>query len=181
MGKRSNFKRNVHDNYPTPFSAVAPLIKHLRLENIREFIEPCAGEGLLIKHLARYGLICRLGTDIRSGIDIFNLSVTLNIGEAVITNPPWTREILHPLIDHVLGETKHPLWLLLDADWGYTKQAYRHMLWCTDIVTVGRVKWIEGSKYTSKDNCAWYRFQHSSQNKPTQFWPREPIAYEPIY
>ena len=30
MGKRSNFERLPRDFYPTPFSAVAPLIPHLR-------------------------------------------------------------------------------------------------------------------------------------------------------
>ena len=29
---------------------------------------------------------------------------------------------------------------------------------CSDIVTIGRVKWIEGSKHTGKDNHAWYKF-----------------------
>jgi hypothetical protein len=29
---------------------------------------------------------------------------------------------------------------------------------CSDIVAIGRVKWIEGSKYTGKENFGWFRF-----------------------
>jgi hypothetical protein len=29
---------------------------------------------------------------------------------------------------------------------------------CSDIVSIGRVKWIEGSKHTGKDNYGWFRF-----------------------
>jgi hypothetical protein len=32
-------------------------------------------------------------------------------------------------------------------DWAATKQASEFMPHCSDIVTIGRVKWIEGSKY----------------------------------
>jgi hypothetical protein len=35
---------------------------------------------------------------------------------------------------------------------------------CSDIVTIGRVKWFEGSKHTGKDNHAWYRFDGRSQS-----------------
>ena len=39
-----------------------------------------------------------------------------------------------------------------------TLQAVPFLRHCSDIVTIGRVKWIEGSKHTGKDNHAWYRF-----------------------
>ena len=37
---------------------------------------------------------------------------------------------------------------------------------CSDIMTIGRVKWIEGSKYTGKDNHAWYRFDIRHKSGP---------------
>ena len=37
------------------------------------------------------------------------------------------------------------------------KEAAPFMASCSDIVVIGRVKWIEGSKHTGKDNHAWYR------------------------
>jgi hypothetical protein len=59
--------------------------------------------------------------------------------------------------------TTHPTWLLFDADWAHTKQSTPYMAYCAKIVSVGRVKWIEGSKMTGKDNCAWYLFDKSFQ------------------
>jgi hypothetical protein len=37
---------------------------------------------------------------------------------------------------------------------------------CSDIVTIGRVKWIEGSKHTGKENHAWYRFDARHRGGP---------------
>ena len=69
---------------------------------------------------------------------------------------------MHRLIAHF--QRILPTWLLLDADWAFTKQAKSYLTCCSDIVAIGRVKWIEGSKYTGKDNHAWYRFdiRHTS-------------------
>ena len=44
---------------------------------------------------------------------------------------------------------------------------------CTDIVPIGRLKWEPGSKYTGKDNCAWYRFAPTLPKHGTRFWPRD--------
>ena len=76
--------------------------------------------------------------------------------DAIITNPPWSREVLHGLITHF--QSIAPTWLLLDADWKQTRQAAPFLPHCSDIVAIGRVKWIEGSKYTGKDNACWYKF-----------------------
>jgi len=48
--------------------------------------------------------------------------------------------------------------LLFYADWMHTKQSIPYMPYCHKIVSVGRVKWIPGSKSVGKDNCAWYLF-----------------------
>jgi hypothetical protein len=76
--------------------------------------------------------------------------------DAVVTNPPNTRELMHRLIEHF--QRIAPTWLLLDSDWASTRQAAPFLPHCSDIVAIGRVKWIEGSKHTGKDNYAWYRF-----------------------
>jgi hypothetical protein len=89
-----------------------------------------------------------------------------------ITNPPWTRNLLHPIIDHLSGIL--PTWLLLDADWMHTKQAAPYLEYCTKIVSIGRVKWMEGTKMTGKDNCCWYQFyKPHCQNLPTTFHGRK--------
>lgn len=173
MGKRSDFKRVERDFYPTPIEAVQPLIPHL--PDGATFIEPCAGDGRLVSHLAKFGHYCTRAMDIEPrglGIECADSLEDggLHIWEAdyIITNPPWDRKILHPMIDkfrYVL-----PTWLLFDADWMHTKQSSDYMKYCAMVVSVGRVKWIPDSKMTGKDNCAWYLF--IKDECQTVFWGR---------
>ena len=152
MGKRSNFERREADFYPTPRAAVLPLIPYLRASGIRTFAEPCAGDGALVRHLESFGLRCVYSGDIRSGQDALALD-HYGAADAIITNPPWSRDVLHGLITHF--QNIAPTWLLLDADWKETRQAAPFLPHCSDIVAIGRVKWIE-SKHTGKDNTCWY-------------------------
>jgi hypothetical protein len=153
MGKRSDFERREADFYPTPRAAVVPLIPYLR--GVRNFAEPCAGDGALVRHLESFGLRCVYSGDIRTGQDALALN-DYGAADLIISNPPWSRDLMHRLITHF--QIIRPTWLLLDADWAHTKQAAPFLAHCSDIVAVGRVKWIEGSKYTGKDNCAWHQF-----------------------
>jgi hypothetical protein len=153
MGKRSNFERREADFYPTPRAAVLPLIPFLR--GIRTFAEPCAGDGDLVRHLKEFGLRCVYAGDIRTGQDALQRD-DYGAADVIISNPPWSRDLMHRLISHF--QSIRPAWLLLDADWAHTKQAVPFLPHTSHIVAVGRQKWIEGSRYTGKDNCAWYRF-----------------------
>ena len=161
MGKRSNFERREADFYPTPRAAVVPLIPYLR--GIKTFAEPCAGKGHLVRHLEAFDLSCVYSGDISTGQDALALG-DYGAADVIITNPPWSRDAMHRLIAHFLNIA--PTWLLLDADWAYTVQAAPFLRYVTDIVAVGRQKWIEGSKYTGKDNCAWYRFDSRQKAGP---------------
>ena len=71
---------------------------------------------------------------------------------------------MHGLIAHF--QRIAPTWLLLDSDWASTRQAAPFLPHCSDIVAIGRVKWIEGSKHTGKDNYAWYRFDIRHKGGP---------------
>jgi len=161
MGKRSNFERREADFYPTPRAAVVPMIPYLR--GIRSFAEPCAGDGALVRHLEEFGLRCVYSGDIRTGQDALALD-HYGAADAIITNPPYTRTVMHRLIAHF--QPISPTWLLLDSDWMSTRQAAPFMASCSDIVAIGRVKWIEGSKHTGKDNYAWFRFDIRHKNGP---------------
>ena len=152
MGKRSNFERRERDFYPTPYAAVVPLLPHLREGTY--FDEPCVGDGDLVLHLERHGHYASDYGDIKNGRDA--LKITSTSADMFITNPPWDRKILHPLILHL--SDIEPTWLLFDADWMHTKQSVPYMTRCRKIVSVGRVKWIPDSKMTGKDNCCWYLF-----------------------
>ena len=158
MGKRSNFERNPRDFYRTPASAARPLIAELHRQDVDTFCEPCAGDGTLIHHLHEF--YCIEAHDIEPqapGIDQKDaLTITSTEADVIITNPPWSRFVLHPLLEHFVNIA--PTWLLLDAGWMFTRQASPYLRWCKKIIAVGRVKWIPDSPYTSKDDCAWYLF-----------------------
>lgn len=184
MGKRSNFERNPRDFYPTPFEAVKPLVEHGGFDINTPFFyaEPCAGDGRLVRHLDLFNnQFCNLGGayDIEPkgpGVmqaDVFGGNNRALMGN-VITNPPWDRKFLHPFIakwirvNNIFSNTNLCMWLLFDADWMHTKQSREFMPYCDKIISVGRVKWIEGSKNTGKDNCCWYRFRTTRGHK-TEF------------
>ena len=173
MGKRSKFDRNSRDYYPTPLDAVRPLLPHL--PDAAWFVEPCAGRGDLITALEAAGHKCCGACDIhplRHDVrlkDAMHADAMLKDGDYIITNPPWDRKILHPMIDHF--RQRRPTWLLFDADWAHTKQAAPFLEYCRKIVSVGRVKWIADSPHTGKDNAAWYLFDAEPQL--TQFFGRE--------
>lgn len=170
MGKRSSFVRRERDFYPTPYEAVLPLLPFL--PDGTKFIEPCAGDGALIRHLEKNGHNCVGAFDIEpmaGGVAEGDAFQVMAFGaDMFITNPPWDRKILHPLIMHLSEQC--PTWLLFDADWMHTRQSSELMHRCAKIVSVGRVKWIPGTKNTGKDNCCWYLF-HSSPSK-TEFCHR---------
>lgn len=163
MGKRSSFERKERDFYPTPVEAVRPLLPHLKPAT--RFVEPCAGDGALIDHLTAAGHVCARAWDIepqRDDIEKKNaLQMLVGNVDCFITNPPWDRRTLHPLIAHLTPQ--HPTWLLFDADWVHTVQAIPYMPFLRRIVSVGRIKWIPGSTMTGKDNCAWHLFADDAQ------------------
>jgi hypothetical protein len=154
MGKRSAFPRVERDFYPTPRAAVLSLIPHLRAGRVRRFAEPCAGAGDLVRHLEEHGLKCVYAGDISDGQDAFACE---SFSAPVITNPPWTRNVLHPLIAHFMQAAPFA-WLLFDADWAHTGQSISLINHCSLIVPIGRLRWIPDSPHTGKDNCAWHRF-----------------------
>ena len=175
MGKRSNFERKELDFYATPREAVEPLIQHL---GGITFCEPCAGAGDLIRHLEALDMKCVSAFDVEPRADgILRHDASwiteddLKGADVIVTNPPWDRPVLHQIIDRC--SRLRPTWLLFDADWMHTKQAIPWLRFCESIVSVGRVKWIAGSKAVGMDNCCWYLFDANSKSAATQFFGRE--------
>lgn len=170
MGKRSDFVRHERDYYPTPFHAMEPLFPHLSYKTT--FAEPCAGDGRLIDHLESQGHVCKLAMDLEPMRDDIRQGNALDWkgkteDSLIITNPPWDRKILHPMIDHF--KTIAPTWLLFDADWVHTQQSARFMPYCRKIVSIGRVKWFDDK--AGKDNSCWYLFDNTVG--PTAFYGRQ--------
>jgi len=167
MGKRSSFERKPRDFYPTPAKAVAPLIPFLHSAGIRTFAEPCAGEGDLVRHLESFGLRCVYAGDISTGQDALALD-DYGAADAIVTNPPYTRDLMHRLVVHFQGIA--PTWLLLETDWVSTLQAVPYLGHCSDIVTIGRLRWIAGTDDDGYDNFAWYRFDADHSDGPRLHW-----------
>ena len=161
MGKRSTFERVASDFYPTPFAAVPPLIPHLR--GVRTFAEPCAGDGALIHHLESFRLRCVYQGDISTGQDALALDSYLE-ADAISTNPPYARPLMHALIAHF--QKIAPTWLLLEMDWAATRQAEPFLTSCSDIVVVGRLRLFEGTIHSGKENFAWFRFEAGHAGGP---------------
>jgi hypothetical protein len=173
MGKRSDFERKEMDFYPTPYSAVKPLLRHL--PHGVKYCEPCAGAGDLVGHLHSHAH-CTAAYDIKpqtvwiKPLDASFLTVSdLEGADMIITNPPWEREPLHQIINRCAMLA--PTWLLFDADWMHTRQSEPFIGMCSKIVSVGRVKWIADSDGAGKDNACWYLFDATHKGE-TVFYGR---------
>jgi len=176
LGKRSDYIRKPRDYYPSPLAAVVPLIPHLPASFT--FAELCAGDGRLIKHIHNLapGSECVFACDIEprendediEELDAFDITAGhIQHADYIITNPPWERKILHPMIEQFSDLL--PTWLLFDADWVHTIQSSNLVSTrLCKIVSIGRVKWIEDSAGSGKDNAAWYLFD-KNKSTPTEF------------
>lgn len=174
MSKRSDFKRRKNDEYDTPVKGMTPLLPYLKKGT--KFIEPFAGKGNMVDFFEGYGHQCVGAFDIEprrediTEMDVFDMHPHQFLGcDVILSNPPWTRKILHPVID-MLASIK-PTILLFDADWAFTLQAAPYLEYCEKIVALPRLKWIEDSKYSGKDNCAYYFFDKEFKGQ-TQFYGR---------
>ena len=65
-----------------------------------------------------------------------------------------------------------PTWLLLPADYMHNMYFTEFENMCVRIVSVGRVKWIEDSKHTGKENCVWYLFDKPIPGRVPQMFFR---------
>lgn len=167
MGKRSSLDQTIDQKdknfYVTPYAAVPPLLPFLPPRT--NFAAPFAGTGRLINHLERHGHKCTYAADAMPQAEMIIQSDFLFFGSSipnddmVIENPPWKRDLLHPIIRKLVYRGA-PSWLLFDADWAFTYQAKPFLKHCDLIVAVGRLKWFGDSSDSGKDNCAWYRFVH---------------------
>lgn len=175
MSKYSDFPRNKHDEYLTPFRAALPLKPFLT--GVRTFVEPCCANGQLINHIESFGPLCVYSGDIQTGTDaLTDVVLARTIADAIITNPPYTWELLEPMVRRFASIA--PTWLLLEADFKHKVEAAPLIPMCSDIVSVGRIKWFQDTKHQSKSNYAWYRF-HSQHSRGPIFHPRQKLPPAP--
>ena len=170
MSKRSNFKKIEKDAYQTiDGRSVTPLLPHI--EGVRAYAEPCAADGFLIEHFEQQApwMECTYSNDIDwfDGEDAIvgtQLEAARERYSHIITNPPWTRKVMHPMLWRFMSIA--PTWCLFDADWAHTKQARELIKHCVKIVSLGRLRWIPDTTMSGKDNCAFYLFDKDHDYGP---------------
>jgi len=162
MSKTSNYEKRPRDFYPTPEKAVLPLKEHL--PDGFTFCEPCAGDGVLVTHLEElFRAACFAPFDLEPQQDWITQADTTNLSydavqhcDFIITNPPFTWSVLKPMLDSWIK--LKPTVLLLPADFMHNLRFTPYLAYCHKIVSIGRIKWIEGSKTSGVENYAWYFF-----------------------
>ena len=181
---QSNFERNSRDFYPTPYKAVLPLTNYIGHKSVT-YVEPFAGDGALIKHFMKASdnnMMCIYASDIEPLVTAIGdtnhpkgyntieeadyrdvcgtLSDTYDF-DHFISNPPWINSKSSGFqrlnIIHTLASIK-PTWLLLKGAYAFNENMSDVMSFCTDIIPIGRVKWIPDSKHTDTEDSAWFKF-----------------------
>lgn len=189
MGKRSakvgKFKKSPRDFYATPEEKIHFLLPHLPPKI--KFIEPTAGRAHFILGMERHGHKCVEAYDIKpqhrhkwNGVikqaDVLDQNwKPRRKHDFIITNPPFSRHLLHPMI--IRFSDISPTWLLFDADWYWTQQATEFRDRIVKIVVVGRIKWFAKSDNTGVDNYSFYLFDKPRRNRVAKIYPYE---FEPL-
>lgn len=158
------YPKQDRDFYPTPMPTVRPLIPHLKAARIREFCEPCAGEGHLVRHIESFGLRCVYAGDILDGGDALAIE---HFPAPVITNTPFSRsnfKLMLALIEHFMRAAPCA-WLLLPHDRINTSYMRRFLPQISDVVVAGRDQWLENGKRGTTD-LAWFRLDRRHTSGP---------------
>lgn len=164
MSKRTpGMPRRPRGFWETPIEAVHPLLGYLPPAAL--WIEPCAGAGALVRHLAQLWPGGRLAGayDLEPQAPGIVQADALTLDQRpdlFITNPPWPVGGMRG--DPALGIITRlcglaPAWMLLP--WDFAANVYFAELSpaCVQIVPIGRVSWL-GNGQGGMDNAAWYLF-----------------------
>lgn len=164
MGKRSDLGEfKPRDYWPTIDPAAITGTFASKIYG-RTYVEPCYGGGHLYRLLQEHSkAFCTWASDLEPQQDKIAKINALEIQpqevenyDFIITNPPYSWNMLMPLLEHL--PTLLPTWLLLPADFMHNVRSQKYMDNCSDIITVGRLYWQE-NKVKGKDNFCWYLFQ----------------------
>lgn len=169
------YEPKPRDFFPTPYSAVVPLRHMIPMGS--SFCEPCAGDGRLVTHVEDLlGGQCFFASDIEPQNDYVTkldgndlTPEAVEYCEYIITNPPFTWAVLEPMLEKWIE--LRPTIVLLPADFMHNKRVAPLMRKCLWVKSIGRVKWIEGSKGAGVENFAWYCFV-KGHTGPTHFYGR---------
>jgi len=176
MSKRSSFDKIPREYYPTTDPKAIPP-KFIEFIRGKTYAEPCCGEGDLTELLMDISS-CRWESDIEyrgcgKQWDAMCLSKNeLERCDLIITNPPYSRDVLLPMIDHFIS--LKPTWLLLPADMMHNLYFGDYMRKCSKVISVGRICWFpkEGKRVASTDNYMWAYWEQEADETETIFYGR---------
>jgi len=175
MSKRSSMEKMPRDLYETTDPKALPP-KFLEFIKGKTYAEPNCGSGQLINLIGDTAR-CMWASDIEPLGDFTRWDAMclskheLARCDLIIGNPPYTKSVLLPMIDHFVS--LKPTWLLLPADYMHNKYFSPSMARCSKVVSVGRLKWFKDSKHTSTDNFCWYFWQKGAKDDTTtEFYGR---------
>ena len=89
--------------------------------------------------------------------------------DAIITNPPWSRDLMHRLIAHF--QNIGPTWLLLGCGLGTDQAGSTVPAPCSDIVAIGRAEMDRGLQAHRQGQLRLVQVRYQAQG-----WPRLPRA-----
>lgn len=170
---------NPSNFWPTPPEAVTPLLEPLRQDVVlakSRFIEPCAGDGALVDALVFHNFVRAVAfdneprrSDIRHGDATTVDWSTVNPAIPAVTNPPWARHLLEPILAAIIGT--RVVWLLLPLDYTTNLWTNPYMRHVNRIVPLGRVSW-KGNGKGGMENSAWFRFSPQVRSFITERKPK---------
>ncbi|WP_316216766.1 hypothetical protein [Bradyrhizobium sp. SZCCHNR3003] len=182
--RHSGYVREKGDLYVTPDWVVDALVPYVPRR--MHVWEPAAGRGDLARALVAAGHSVH-ATDIDSGTD-FLKTTTAPIGvEAIITNPPYGRNLAQRFIEHGLRLMKPVnglVAMLLRVDFG-TARTRHHLfrdcpIFSTKVEVIERIEWYPTAKLGRPSyNHAWFIWDHRHRGEPViRFWDRPPQPQE---
>lgn len=164
MGKRSNFEKKHRDKYYTidPKASLS-LSQLLGVQKIK-YAEPCVGDGSLVDLLGD-NFECVWASDIEpdgrysddmsmGAEDITKEQMDAVEAEYIITNPPFTRNILLPIIDHFVYDLKIDTAFLLPSNIIHNKYFCEYVTDAAFIKSMGRL-YFEENMIRGKDDYVW--------------------------
>lgn len=115
-GGKSSDPRQEHDFYPTPSASTQALIDTGVLDGCKAFRDPCAGRGHITDVLGEHFTVAYNNALFAEDLIDYGANHWIETGvdflkaepykvEAIVTNPPYSRDILMPFVDKCLAES----------------------------------------------------------------------------
>jgi hypothetical protein len=173
----SGHKRQPQNFYATPAWVTEALLRSVSLP--KGIWEPCCGDGAMAEVLKAHGHNV-VSTDLidrgygEGGRD-FMLETRLPDGvTAIVTNPPYDKQLLPKFVDHAL-ELLRPvggvLVLLMSVQWktsATNSKRCRVHAYEASVTLSKRIRWFPGTKEQPKENHCWLIWDHSRPLGPAK-------------